>query len=190
MQATVSAFIEMPTPSGRIFRIDAEVLESRLRCTWTDGESQEFRPCDMRWRWLGRNRIDYVTANVTVRGKGRLIYIHRLVAQAPADLVVDHINHDTANNLRSNLRLATLSENLTSQRDRRKRFCDFIGVRFVKRLAHCRRPFLAVVKKDGMQYRSLYFATQEEAAREYDRMATELYGQFARLNFPLQQQAQ
>lgn len=41
--------------------------------------------------------------------RGRLL--HRLLLDPPSDMQVDHINHDTLDNRRSNLRIVTASEN-------------------------------------------------------------------------------
>lgn len=42
-----------------------------------------------------------------IRYEGRTQYLHRLVLNAPKGLLVDHIDHDTLNNQRSNLRLVS-----------------------------------------------------------------------------------
>ncbi len=48
---------------------------------------------------------------VMSRHKSRTIYLHRFVLNAPQGVYVDHINHDTLDNRRSNLRLCTNQEN-------------------------------------------------------------------------------
>lgn len=174
--------VEVPTSNGRPFLVDESSVDSELSYNWNDGFSAVFVLSSLRFRWLKRERIDYPVANVTAGGKCRVLYPHRLVAQAPSRLVVDHINHDTADNRVANLRLATRSENQANQRSRRTRKCNFIGVRL--RLKAVQRRFFATIKKENRQYVSKRFETELEAARWYDAKALELYGPFARLNFP------
>ena len=55
----------------------------------------------------------------------------------------------------------------------------FKGVSFVKRLG----KFQAYIGSKPKRYLGV-FTSEESAAREYDRVAIEIYGEFARPNFP------
>lgn len=44
------------------------------------------------------------------------VFIHRMVVDAPQGFVVDHINHNTLDNRRCNLRIVTVAENAQNQR--------------------------------------------------------------------------
>lgn len=54
-----------------------------------------------------RNKAGYLVA----QSGGRLIRMHRLIMDAPENLVVDHINHDVADNRKGNLRVCSQQQN-------------------------------------------------------------------------------
>lgn len=127
------------------------------------------------------------SANETVPGRfyaqadnpdGRAVYLHRLIVDAPADVLVDHRNGDTLDCRRKNLRLATTAQNRWNSH-RQRSTTGYIGVvmrpgfRYQAKIMHAKR-FLHLG----------YFDTPEEAASVYDAKALELRGEFAVLNFP------
>lgn len=90
----------------------------------------------------------------------------------------DHINRDTLDNQRSNLRVATRSEN---QRNRGLQSNNTSGYRGVWYFAKCRR-WQSYIKVHGKRRHLGLFLTAEEAALAYNRAAVELHGEFAVLN--------
>jgi hypothetical protein len=107
--------------------------------------------------------------------------LHRLLLNAPPELQVDHINGDGLDNRRSNLRLATGSQNQGNSRKRRDGVTSqYRGVSWNKRAG----KWQALLRREGkLQYLG-YFSDEEAAARAYDAAALEQWGSFARLNFP------
>lgn len=57
----------------------------------------------------------YVSGNVTIEGKRKIIRLHRIVAGAPRGTDVDHKNHKTLDNTDGNLRILSHSENLQNR---------------------------------------------------------------------------
>lgn len=100
--------------------------------------------------------------------------MHRVILGAPDGVQVDHINGDGLDNRRANLRLATHRQNTLN---RARRGDGFKGV------SRRQGRWLARAGRNGQFYLG-HFGTPEEAARAYDAKARELYGAFARLNFP------
>jgi type IV secretory pathway VirD2 relaxase len=55
--------------------------------------------------------MQYARATINRGGRYQYVYMHRLVMDAPPGHVVDHINGDTLDNRRENLRIITAQEN-------------------------------------------------------------------------------
>jgi hypothetical protein len=108
------------------------------------------------------------------------IRMSRVIAETPKGMWVDHANRDRLDNRRCNLRNCTPSQNLSNSV--RKNKSGFRGVYYHKSSGtwHGETCFNGVRKSAG------YYKTPEEAARAYDKLAKEMQGEFASLNFPEQ----
>lgn len=123
-----------------------------------------------------------------VKGRRRKVgpetYLHRVLLDAPADVVVDHVNGNGLDNRRSNIRLCTTQENA-----RNTRYATGIsGLRGVA-LHKSSGLWRALITVSGRQISLGYFHDKEEAARAYDAAAIERFGEFARLNYPVAKEA-
>lgn len=97
-------------------------------------------------------------------------------------IVVDHINGNTFDNRRSNLRPCNHTDNVKNQRLRRakKSTSRFKGVTFNR--GSLINPWLAQINADCKHYSLGCFPTEEDAAHAYDEAAIRLHGPFARTN--------
>ena len=107
--------------------------------------------------------------------KWKMGLLHRLIMQAPKGVDVDHIDHNGLNNQRSNLRLATKSQNHANTKSR-------TGTSEYKGVYSSGGKWIARAKKDGHNYYFGTFTTEIEAGRAYDIGAIELFGSFALTN--------
>ena len=110
----------------------------------------------------------------------KLVLMHRAIMNPPDGTVVDHINRNSLNNRRCNLRICTQKENLRNGRPSRRSTSRFKGVYFDKQT----RKWIAKIGYNGKTIHLGSFEDEVEAAKAYDRKAYELFGDFAYLNFP------
>jgi hypothetical protein len=133
------------------------------------------------WKWFLSFDPSYQSFRAVANIGGKTVLMHRLIMNTPKGAVVDHINHDTLDNRRCNLRNATSSQNAMNTRKRKNTYSKYKGVR---RSRNKRKVWNMVISKDGVRYEYRSFSSEEEAAHAYDKKARELFGEFAVLNFP------
>lgn len=106
--------------------------------------------------------------------------MHRFIMGADDDMEVDHIDHDSLNNQRSNLRICTHKQNCQNKGKSRKGSSIYHGV-----YRHSINPsWISRIKPDRKPIHIGSFKDEKEAAKAYDIHAKKYFGEFANLNFP------
>jgi len=148
---------------------------------WTILDWQDYyRFAGFKWEINGGHNKFYAVRNVIVdSSRTTTVCLHRLIMNAPKGLVVDHINGDSLDNRRANLRLATHSQNQCNKRKRKNTSSQFIGVFFNKK----RRSWWSQIRVNGKSLWLGCFDSEIDAAKAYDAAAKKYHGEFARLNF-------
>ncbi len=132
------------------------------------------------YEWLSRYRWFLHNGYAGRREKNKVVLMHREITRAPKGMVVDHVDANKVNNCRFNLRVCTPDENRYNLGKKYGSRSRFKGVTYNRRL----RKWLARCRFKGRVYCLGYYDDEVEAARAYDHKAVELFGEFARLNFP------
>lgn len=138
------------TNSNRPFLIDLDDIEILHKTSWRD------------------NKGGYITGAV-----GGVEYkLHRIITSCPKGMVVDHINHDTYDNRKSNLRVCTCSQNQWNARHRIDNATGYRGV------AHRKRgPWMAYIDVNKKRF-TKEFKTKEEAIAQRRAWEEEFFGEY------------
>lgn len=109
---------------------------------------------------------------------------HRLLHRAVLDLadgkIADHINGNGLDCRRVNLRVCTQKQNTHNRRACRGGTSRYRGVSW----RDSEKKWIVQIMVDGKNNWLGRFASEEAAARAYDKLASAAFGEFARLNFP------
>lgn len=103
------------------------------------------------------------------------VYMHRQIMNAPDGAQVDHINGNSLDNRRENLRFATNSEN-------RANAAKHSGRSQYKGVTRDHDRWRARIVKDRRVTNIGTFSSEVEAALAYDARARVMFGPFARVN--------
>lgn len=160
-----TAFCTIPLTRGYSAIVDREDYARLSAFKWTAAVQRRrgFRVYAYRSVWEGE--------------KCRTILLHREIMGAKAGESVDHANRNTLDNRRSNLRIATTSENAYNRLTRRSKH-GFIGVGSRTRGSYYGR--VAVGRKS---HYTKTFRCPVLAAAARDVLAQRLHGEFAVTNF-------
>lgn len=138
----------------------------------------------MQWKWHAQRRpkgyyeVFYACRSIANNGH---IYMHRDLMKTQEGMICDHVDHDTLNNQKSNLRNCTHSENLRNRRKGIGTSSIYKGVYFMR--GRKKHPWIAQIVITARNTTSLgSFKTEIEAALAYNQAAKKYYGEFACLN--------
>lgn len=155
-----------------------KIMLTRGQVTLVDDEDFEWLS---QWKWCARKGASgkfYAARSQwdSDTKKNKTIIMARVIVGAKKGEEVDHKNGNTLDNRRRyNLRLCTPTQNRHNVGLSRRNTSGYKGVAFRKNSR----------KWEARMYLYLgSFNLKEEAARAYDKKAIELFGEFAKLNFP------
>lgn len=125
--------------------------------------------------WVDRR--GYAAFTKYGEGKAKSVTMHGLLN--PDWKMTDHINGDRLDNRRCNLRECTAKQNIANSKGR-------VGTSKFKGVSwdSSREVWISSIQHDGKTEHIGRFDDENEAAEAYDLRAKELHGEFARLNFP------
>jgi hypothetical protein len=131
------------------------------------------------WHASKLNGILYATRCFRRRGRRWSIPMHRAIMNLPKGFEVDHRSGNGINNQKYNLRTCTHQQNLMNRKLNSNSTSGYKGVSWYKR----NNKWQVNIQKDGKQLFLGYYTCLIKAAKAYDAVAKELFGEYARLNF-------
>jgi len=135
-----------------------------------DDEDFEFLN-QFKWyaHWSRHNKAYYATRKGQ---KQKHILMHRFLMKTPDGMVCDHINHNTLDNQKRNLRNCTFLENAWNKKKYKTNTTGVKGVRFQQ------GKYDAQLIVRGVVVFRARFETKEEAEAAYEREARKHHGEF------------
>lgn len=127
--------------------------------------------------WNASTKSFYATRHYRLHGKRYTVYLHReILGLGKGDKGRgDHRDHDTLNDTRENLRVATPSQNCCNRRMRADNSSGIKGVSWDKK----RSKWLAQISYEGKRYFCGYHETSGLASEAVSNKRARLHGEFS-----------
>ena len=109
---------------------------------------------------------------------GKMLYLHTYLAHPGQGFCVDHINGNTLDCRRENLRVCRNIENCRNRVKSKNNTSGYKGVTFTPKTSRWR----AHIMVDRVNHHLGYFDTPAQAAYAYNVAALQYFGEFAKLN--------
>jgi len=156
-----------------------EILLTKGKVAIVDDADYEYLS---RWKWQV-SKQGYARRTYYNNGKRTKLFMHLAILQPPPGFIIDHINGNSLDNRRENLRLATPSQNNANRhRPNPKIHSQYKGVTLDTR----RHRWYAQISHNDCVIHIGTFTNELEAAKAYDAKAKEFFGEFAYTNLDAQ----
>jgi len=149
-------------------------------------DNDEYQRCiKHKWYACFSGKKVYARTYINDGIKPKWIRMHRFICHNLKTSCLDHINGNGLDNRKCNLRASTHSQNMYNSEKRKiyngkKSSSKFKGVSWFKPA----KLWISQIGYKGKLHYIGYFTSEIEAAKAYDKKAKELFGEFAKLNFP------
>lgn len=166
LQPSNPEYRKIPLTQGQFALVDAADFEWLSQWKWF----AHWQKCTRSFYAVRRQMVDGPSPKRQIE-----VSMSRFIIDAPKGKTVDHHNHDTLDNRRRNLRIATYRENA---RNRGKSVINSSGLKGVTWKKEAGKWYAQIQTEKKNKYLG-YFSTREAAHEAYKKAAIELYGEFA-----------
>jgi HNH endonuclease/AP2 domain len=168
----------MKKPPKQI-RIEGEIAYIPLTKGYEAVIDADYASIAAKYNWFSKpdgKRVYAARGEYKGNGRSKTIYLHRDISCAQKGMEVDHINGDGLDNRKSNLRLATKSQNLCNQSAPAHNTSGLKGVSFCKK----RKKWIAQICVNRKTRKLGSYELPEDAHKAYCKASIELHGEFGR----------
>jgi hypothetical protein len=161
---------------GLYAQVDDEDYEYLTQWKWNIG-----RP----WNIPGKEPQRYAKRRTWIPGigSGPYVVMHRVVMGiTDGNVLIDHIDRDSLNNQKSNLRIATWSQNMSNVGPKKKGKYKGVEKVVYKTNQGDKIAWRARCMKDRKGYYGSFCKTEEEAALSFNELCKKLHGEYVYLN--------
>jgi hypothetical protein len=113
----------------------------------------------------------------TPKPEHKNILLHRFLVDCPTGKCVDHINGNTLDNRRENLRICTQAENRYNSRKSKSNTSGYKGVSY----SNYAKKWRSQIKRNNKIIHLGYFETPEKAYEAYVAASKKYHGEFGRI---------
>jgi len=156
-----------------------EINLSKDKLTIIDDEDFE-KVNKYKWHYsLVKGHIGYAKRSIRMKKKIKTMYLHRFILDLKGKKKVDHINGNTLDNRRINLRTCNDTQNQRNRRkSKNKSSSSYKGVCWMKNLKKWRSRITYNKKNIHLGF----FEDELEAAKAYNKGAKKYFKEFAKFN--------
>jgi hypothetical protein len=145
-----------------------------------DEDYQRMR--SIKWSAVKARNTYYAVSCYRIRDKIFTQRMHRLVTEVPKGMNIDHIDRNGLNNQKSNLRTCNPPKNLWNRT--KSLYKGKRPTSKYKGLTWTNGAWVVNISANNVKHYLGRYYREASAAREYDKLAKLLHGEFACLNFP------
>ena len=161
------------------YKLMKEIQLTQGKVALVDDEDFEYLN---QWKWYVNkwNSGFYAVRNVRINKKYvGYVSMHRLLTNNEDKiLITDHINGNTLDNRKSNLRICNYSQNNSNRKIHINNKCGYKGVRFIIKS----NKYQAGIWHNKKFYYLGLFTDPAQAGKAYNEAAIKYHGAFAKLN--------
>jgi hypothetical protein len=153
---------QISTSQNKFVIVDNEDFEKLSKYTWS----------------LSKGYASYGRWENGKKGKCTSYKMHRIIMNAKKGQEVDHIDGNTLNNQKSNLRIVTKTQNQMNRKIQKNNISGYKGVTWCKRT----KKWIAQIRVETKTKFLGYFDDKNIAGNVYNLNAKKYFGEFAKLN--------